>query len=328
VQSALFDLRAEIEETEKRISEANEVNASFGGSIDELERQREHAIERRAEEEKVFALLQADYKAILGSYSKMLEALDSDPFDSDRFAQFVTQMAEKEWDPETVRIAAQEHEKLSTDLTNISQHIDQQEATESEMSARIALKRDRIAALEDQLRLMAEQLGESPVESPRELVGFTDEAPHLEIGEELAEGIKDGETAVLVHFGDFTLDEAVIGDEPSDLFLRMYFLDTAGVPTDTVDARSGCFNATVKFECKNDVVLRTFIEKSAVQVQLCRSSGDEKTEIGKTSLNLRPIAQGVSKFSATTQFWVTDGTVVGDVNYEAAIVHPLFSDNA
>jgi chromosome segregation ATPase len=326
VQGALFQLREEIAEIEKRIVEAKAINSSFAESMSVLERQQAEAAANRADAEKLFADLQRDYKVIWGTYSKMLEALDSDPFETDRFATFATQMAEKEWDPETVKIAIEEHERLSGELAKISERVAKHEGAESEMSARIAAKRDRITLLEDQLRSLADHLGQSASASPREPLAFTEGAPHIEITEQLTEAIQSDETAVLVHFHDFILDGEFLGDSPSDLFLRMDFLESLGVDTEPVDSQSANFDATLTFTCKNDIILKTFIEKSIVHVQLCRSRGDRKTEIGKVGLNLRPLAQGVQQFSATAELASLDGTSVGTVNYEAAIVYPLVSD--
>jgi hypothetical protein len=254
----------------------------------------------------------------------MLAAVDGDPFRDDRFVKFISQMIEKEWDPETVRIAVTEYERLSAELAKIRSGVAKHEAIEAEINERITAKRGRITSLERQLRAMAKNLERSASsQSSRQTPDFTSEALHVDFTEEQTTSVGDGETALLVHFGEFHLGDGVIGEEHTELRLVVDFLENLGVTTDPVDSLGGAFNADMLFTCKNDLILRTFIEKSVVPVRLCRSPVETKTEIGKAELCLLPFVQGINKFTSSAHFTTRGGTEVGDVTFEAGLFRPL-----
>ncbi|OHT07221.1 hypothetical protein TRFO_01385 [Tritrichomonas foetus] len=323
VQDALSQLRLEIQELEDKSKSVREQNTSLEKQTHDLEQARVDAIKRRSEAEEHFKKLQVDYKSVLGTFNKMVENSEADPFDDQRFVVFLTQMATKQWDPEHVKNLSEEIEKLTATLQGLKDKIAKYESAEAQMNKRISSKRDEISALETQLRALANDLGQNSSEDAREKPQYTEGAHHIRFTDEDKSKIGDDQTAIIIMFRDFKLSPSFIGKKPSQIFLVVDFLEHKSMTTKFVDPNDESFDSSIFFVCKNDFILRAYLEKSAVPVQLCRSRDDQVTEAGQTELNLLPFLDNCLEFSSTVKIWNETGKAVGKVTFEAALYSPL-----
>lgn len=324
VQDVLAQLKLEIQELEDKCKSVRETNESLTRQTEDIEANREEATKRRSEAEEHFKSLQVDYKNVLGTFNKMLETSeDVDPFEDQRFVAFLTQMAAKQWDPEKVRSVAAEIEELNQRLQKLKDKIAKYEAAEQQTNQVISEKRDEIASLNASLRTLADDLGQNSSEDQREKPQYTEGAEHVKFSEEDKSKIGEGQTAIIINFRDFKLSPSFIGKKPSQIFLVVDFLEHKAMTTKFVDPNSESFDSSIFFVCKNDFILRAYLEKSAVPVQLCRSREDQVFEAGQTELNLMPFLDNCLAFTSTVKIWNETGRAVGKVTFEAALYSPL-----
>ncbi|KAK8884715.1 hypothetical protein M9Y10_043834 [Tritrichomonas musculus] len=323
VQDALAQLRLEIQDLEDKCNAVRQTNESLEKQTVDLEEAKNEAAKRRANAEEKFKSLQGDYKNVLGTFNRMVDTSDeTDPFEDQRFVIFLTQMATKGWDPEHVKQLSSEIDELTEQLQNLKDKISEYEAAESQMNQRISAKRDEISSLEASLRALANDLGQNSSEDTREKPQYVEGAEHIEFTDEDINQIGEGQTAIIINFRDFKLSPSFIGKKPSKVFLIIDFLEHKS-QTDYVDPTSDSFNSRIFFVCKNDFILKAYLEKSAVPVQLCRSRDDQVTEAGQTELNLLPFLDNCLKFTSTVKIWNETGKAVGKVTFEAALYSPL-----
>lgn len=325
VQDALLKLRAEIKELEDKCAKVRSENEVLEKQLQELEDENAKVTKERTETEDEFRKLQDEYKKVLGTFGRMMELADADPFEDQRFVQFLTQMADKDWTPDNVKDLGSEIEELTERLEKLKEKISKYEATETSLNQNISTKRGEIANLEAELRALADDLGQNSGEG-REKPEYTEGAKHIRWSREQKSKIGEDQTAVCVLFREFKMSPSFIGKTPSQIFLVIDFLEHQSMSTDRVDPNDDMFNSSLFFVCKNDFILRAYLEKSAVPVQLCRARDDQITEAGKTELNLMPFLEGVKSFTSEAQIWNTGGRLVGKVTFEAALYKPLLKE--
>ena len=323
VQDALSQLRLEIQELEEKCKSIRETNASLEKQAQDLEQSRNDAVKRRGSAEDKFKGLQTDYKTVVGTFNKMVETSEADPFDDQRFVIFLSQMANKQWDPQKVKELSEELDKLSASLQKLKDKIAKYESAEAQMSKRISTKREEISSLETQLRALANDLGQTSGDDAREKPQYTEGANHIEFTQENKDKIGPDQTAIIILFRDFKLSPSFIGKKPSQIFLVVDFLEHKSMTTKFVDPNSDSFDSSIFFVCKNDFILKAYLEKSAVPVQLCRSRDEQVTEAGQTELNLLPFLDNVLAFTSTVKIWNESGKAIGKVTFEAALYSPL-----
>lgn len=324
VQDALAQLRLEIQDLEDKCNAVRTTNEALEKQTADLEEAKNEAAKRRSAAEAHFKSLQVDYKNVLGTFNRMVETSDeADPFEDQKFVIFLTQMATKGWDPEKVKQLASEIDELKDQLQQYKDKIAEYEAAEAQMNQQISEKRDEISKLETSLRALANDLGQNSSEDTREKPQYVEGAEHIKFTEEDKSNIGEGQTAIIINFRDFKLSPSFIGKKPSQVFLVVDFLEHKSMTTKFVDPNSDTFDSTIFLVCKNDFILKAYLEKSAVPVQLCRSRDDQVTEAGQTELNLLPFLDNVLEFTSTVKIWNETGKAVGKVTFEAALYSPL-----
>lgn len=325
-QEALAALREEVKLIKKNNDAAQAVNKSIQKKANILEEQHEIAKKNRAESEEVYKGLQNDYQTVINLFGKMMESTSADPFESAEFVQYVGMMIDKGWEPEKCKQLYDELEATNKKIQKAEKHINKYQSTVDEVTERIEAKRKQITELQKQLCDLANNLGETTPTGQRPRPKYKAGVKEAKLTEEELADIGEDQTAVVIYFGEFKLAPSFIGKRPSQIFLVADFLDHQSMQTQQVDPKSGMFNETVIFIVKNDFILRAFIDKSSIPVQLCRSREMQITEAGQTELNLTPFLDGCLEFTSSAKIWSSTGKAVGRVTFEAAVIKPIPED--
>jgi uncharacterized coiled-coil protein SlyX len=320
VQTALLTMRGEVLSLEEKSERARKAIVMSADRISELEAQFAEKQSLRADAEKQFEVLQADYKVVIEAHTSVVDAAGGDPFEDTRFRTFLGQMIDLQWGPPEVQAHCEKIDGFSKQLDALKLEIAGLEAEESELNAHICEKRAEIEDLKVKLRGIADTLQQTG-ESTLDRAEYTEGAPNIIFGREDTGG--DRITTIGLFFGEFGIGEAFIGEKPSELFLMLQFMDKEVVVSTMVAARSGKFNWGTSFKCENDHIFAAYIEKSAVFVKLCRSRGERKTEVGRAELVLAPFVEGIQEFTSTAKIWAGTGKFVGTLPFESALLVPL-----
>ena len=287
----------------------------------------EDAKKRRGIAEDTYNTLKDEYRKSMNLFGSAVTAEENgeqDPFSDPRFVAFISQMSEKGWNPQKVRelnIQLEELRAKDAELTQIAADLQQQEA---DISKQVTEKRKTIIELEEQLKQLAQDL-EANTEEVRERPEFTHGAPHIIIEEEEYDRIESDQTAIKILFREFSIAPAYVGKNPSKIFLVVDFFDNQSLETDMVNPTGKMFNSPMLFIAKNDFILKEYIEKGAVPVQLCRlrDGSNTPTVVGTAELNLLPIIDHVNQFTTVIKIWSDTDKAVGTVAVEVTITTPL-----
>jgi hypothetical protein len=251
--------------------------------------------------------------------------LGFDPFEDRKFVAFLTGMAEKEWEPNTVIQVAGEIDELGREIERLEKEIHDYEGREAEMNREIIQKRKRIGLLESDLKKLADNLGQTPGAASLPRPEFTEGAPHIRMTQSEIKTLKRDENLLVVFFTSFKLSHEVA--RAGKVFLLLQFLDQEPKRTEQVDPDAQRFNCGLSIVCRNDVVLGAYLQKSAIDVRLCRERDGVVTEIGMSELNLMAFTENVTGFRCRVELWTGDGRTIGDLEFEAALLYPLKREN-
>jgi DNA repair exonuclease SbcCD ATPase subunit len=326
VRGVLERLRGEVASLESKCSVLRSKNVNLERTLASLEEESREASRERGNQEEQFKSLQSEYRQVLGKFGQIIEDLGLDPFEDRKFVSFLTAMAEKDWEPTTVLEVANETNKLTERVQHLEEEIGKYESREASLNKSIDAKRERIAKLEDELKALADNLGQAKEEPSLRRPNFTNGAPHLRIRKDDVERLKPDENLLVVLFRELKLSRSVIGSEPSEIFLMMRFLDQEPIVTHRVDVQTETLDLVLHVICKNDLILATYFRKSAVPVQLCRDRNGTITEIGATELNLMPFTENMRSFSCNTELWGRSGKAIGSLSWETSLHYPLVEE--
>lgn len=325
VTAALEKLRNEVKAVESRCLEVKENNGSLEKRLAELEKQSAELLKKRRDAEEQFDNLQRQYADAAGTYGKMIDNSENDPFDDRRFVAFISRMKEKKWTPDTIREMTRETEMLTQKLHDTKTKIAQYEDSESQLNEKISIKRKKITELEEQLRELAEDLSQSKV-SERKLPEFTPQSQNAKLTEEEQKSIEGDRVAISLYFGDYDLDPSVIGNKASNIFLVVEFLDHEPVETQHIEINKSKFGEKMVFYINNDSILKQYIQNTSVPVKLCRDRDGVITEIARTELNLMPFLIDSLSITCNCKFWNNKGRPVGNCTFEAFVSGSLYSE--
>jgi hypothetical protein len=245
-----------------------------------------------------------------------------DPFDDQRFVDFVEEISQRHVLPANVRELAETIAAAEKRIEAVKTETVQLEEEESEVNSRISAKMMKMSALDERLRALSEMFGRPDEEIVREKVTYMEGAGNINAEEVPA--IQEDQNALVLLFRDFQMAPSFVGKKPSQIFLVIDFLEHQSLQTRPVSPSSGMFDSSLTFISKNDFILSAYFEKSAVPVQLCRLREEVVTEIGTGELNLSPLVEDrVLAFTASIQVWSSTGKIVAKITCEAMLSKPL-----
>ena len=321
VQEALEKLRQEAVEVDKRCKEAKEANAELEKELKDAEEASKAAAVRRREAEDEFDKLQEEYKQVASQYSEKVDIGQKDPFEDKRFVQFLTRMKELNWTPKKIRQISAETEQLAEKLSEIQANITLYEDAERQLNEKLETKRKKIEQLEAQLQNLAECIKANNT-GPRVMPEFTNGAPNITFHGHLQEG----QTDIAILFKTFNLDKTIVGNKPSNIFFVIEFLEHDSRETSRVNISKGVMDSRIDFICNNDFVLREYLIKTSLPLQMRRDRDGQITEAARSELNLLPLVNGINSFTSTAKIWNTRGRVVGTFTYEVSARVPVSTE--
>ncbi|EAX96242.1 hypothetical protein TVAG_205280 [Trichomonas vaginalis G3] len=322
VMEALDKLRAEADAVNKRCAEARAANDELEKQLAEAEKERNEAAAKRREAETEFENLQDEYKTIATKYSQKVDMGQKDPFEDKRFVKFIAKMKEKGWTPKTIKEMSAETEDLEHKLSDLNTKISIYEAAEKELQEKLAKKRNKIQILEDQLKGVKVNLENEEPKGPLQMPDYTEGAPSIDFSPVNQLPLKENQTTIAILFKEFQLDRTVTVGKPSEVFFFVEFLENDPRETNHVPCDGKVFKSRLDFVVNNDFILREYITKTAVPLQLRRDREGQITEAARSELNLLPLTV-CNGFSAISKIWNTRGKAVGQVKIEVSIQHPL-----
>lgn len=323
VQDVLSKLKAEIETLESKCQDMKDSNSELEATLAGLDDEYSEAKKQRSETEVQFNELQEEYKKVLGTFNTMIETIDTDPFDDSKFVTFLTQMASKGWSPEKIRSITDEYEKLNAKLTKLKDKISQNEQEETEFHKRLGSKREEIYKIESQLKNLANDLNQPTQEVQLIPPQYTLGAEHIKVERSFINQLESDKTAIVFLFREFKLSPSFIGKKPSQIFLSVDFLEQESKTTKMVNPTDPTFDSQIIFIIKNDFILKTYLQRSAVPVLLCRNREDQITEAGKSEIVLLPFLDDVNEFTTSIKLWSSTGKAIGNLTFETKILKPL-----
>lgn len=319
IQETLAQLRLELQESESSCNVIREQNSKLEEEVTQLQRQYEEAKSKRGAAEDKFNQLQDDYKSIIGTFRKMVDTADFDPFEDTRFVSFLSQMVSDKMSIEEVQAQEDEYQTLLSEDREVTGVMERYAETEQELAVKIKEQRSTIRQLEKKLKKLAEELDNAD-DVPKERPEFTKGAPHIRT---FQKGIGSGQIGLIVYFTDFSMSSELMG--PSKVFLSLDFFDKEPVETNRVDPQCKVFNSKIPFTVKNDRIFKEYLAKGVIPVQLCRMKEVSNiiTVVGTAELNLVPFVDGVNAFTSSVKFLSEGNTIACVANFEAALSAPL-----
>ena len=322
VQEALEKLRQEAEEVDKRCKEAKEANQELEKELQDAEEASRQAAVKRREAEDEFDRLQEEYKKIASEYGEKVDSGQQDPFEDKRFVQFLQRMKELNWTPKRIRQISTETEQLADKLSEIQANITLYEDAEKQLEEKLEAKMKKIEELESKLENLADDIQHNIKKGPRVMPEYTEGAPSITFHGQLP----PGQTDLAILFKTFNLDKTIIGTKPSSIFFVIEFLEHNSMETKRVNISSGVLDSRIDFMCNNDFVLREYLLKTSLPIQMRRDRDGQITEAARSELNLLPLVNGVNSFTSTAKIWNARGRVVGTFTYEVSTRVPVSTE--
>lgn len=323
VMEALDKLREEAAAVDKRCIEARAANDELEKKLEETEKERNEAAAKRRNAESEFERLQEEYKNTATKYSQRIDYGQRDPFDDRRFVKFLTKMKEQGWTPKSIKDMSSETEELENKLTDLQTKISIYEDAEKELQEKLAKKRDKIAALEEQLKGVKVNLENEEPKGPLQMPDYTEGAPSIKFQ---ANTLEQNQTVIAIFFKEFQLDRSVTVGRPSEIFFVLEFLENEPKETIHVATDAKTFKSRLDFVVNNDFILREFVTKTALPLQMRRDREGQITEAARSELNLLPLTV-TNAYSMIAKIWNARGKAVGQVKVEVAIQNPLAQEN-
>lgn len=317
LQKGISDLESEC----KNLSNSNDqIESQFPSIQSELDVSKQN----RNEAEVEFHKAQEEYKEVMAVFGKIMEHADNDPFNDSQFVDYLKDMAQKNLVPERIKTFTDKIEAIDLHIEKINSSIDKQQQEQNEISQRIETKRQQVTRLDQQLRILSALLDGKDDCRPKEKMEFVEGAPNANFEENEINAATEGKNAIIIVFRDFQLAPEFIGLKPSQIFISVNFLEHQSLTTSPVDPKSGMFNESLCFICQNDFILKDYILKSVVPIQLCRTRDSNITETGTAEINLSPFIENkIQKFTSYAKIWNNAGRAVGKVTFEAAILKEI-----
>ena len=326
-QQQLEKLRNEVREIEAAIEKLGSENAQLERTLKKTQTGNQDVVDDRRDAEKVFKSVQAEYKEIMEKTSKIMAKADRDPFEDKKFLALLEEMTEKQVIPNKFEDVQGQIAKIDARISALRTSMQDMENEQKEIAQRVNAKRQQMLDLDSQLRAVSEKLGDGDADQKRERVNYIMGAAHIDMEKAIAEAnvkVADDQNVIVILFRDFKMAPAFVGQKESQIFLAVHFLDNQSLQTSRVDPKSGAFDSSLIFVCRNDFILKAYLEKSAIPIQMCRERDTATTEIGQAQLNLAPVAtDGVQAFTAIVNVWNESGKVVSKVTYEIALLKPI-----
>lgn len=326
-QQQLRQLKVEVREIEEKIEKMAQENVELEKTLKKTHAGNGDVVADRRDAEKVFKSVQAEYKEVMERSSKIMAKTDRDPFEDKKFLSLLEEMTEKQVIPDKFGDVQENIAKIDAKINELREAMQQKEREQSEIAERVSAKRQQMLDLDAQLRAISEKLGDGDAEPKRERVNYIMGAAHIDVEKAVADAnvtVGEDQNAIVILFRDFKMAPAFVGQKESQVFVVLHFLENQSLETGRVDPKAGEFNSTLVFTCKNDIILKAYLEKSALPLQMCREREAGITEIGQSELNLAPVAtDGVQAFTAIVSVWNQSGKVVSKITYEIALLKPI-----
>ncbi|OHT10562.1 hypothetical protein TRFO_20049 [Tritrichomonas foetus] len=326
MEEAIKKLKSELADLENHCAALRASNKDLESRVAELERQYADAKERRDEIEEISQKLQAEYMSLRGYFVQMLSQTNDDPFENQRFVDFLNQMGAKDWKFATIRMFQDDIEKLKTRKQLILEKMAKYENFQAKLNDMIASKNELIAALESQLQslqiengIMLDQMAVKPKQD------YVEGAPHVEFEQEAVINLLEEETAIMISFREFNIIKPqILGPKKCQILLSIDFYEHETQMTRAVSPTDDSFDTSIMFTCKNDFQLRDYVKKSCAKVQFYKIIGFDSNPIGEAIISFAPFLDDKNEFTSTLTFHSPDSNVdFAEVKYEAGIYIPL-----
>ncbi|KAH0789380.1 hypothetical protein GPJ56_006714 [Histomonas meleagridis] len=315
-EEGFSNMKGEVKSLEDELSDTNKQNEALEEELNNIKPQYEETKSDREKVENTLNELQEDYKKILETFSAMADSLDYDPFEDQRFLVFLSQMSEKSWTPETVKKYSNSIEKLTAMLDEQKEKLAKYESTEDILNKRITTKRQKISTLEEQLKNLSQNLDQNDNDK-RKNSDYTRSAIHIKSFES-PNKVGQGLVEIVIYFGNFKPSPS-IAKKDSKFFISLSLFDQDPKETQYIDPTLGFFDSKLSFICKNDFVLKVYIEKGSIFAQFCRVADGRTSKIGQVELILSPFIEGTRKFTSTAKIMSNSEREIGEVTFEAGI---------
>lgn len=320
---SLQRLQAELRDLEEHCKALRASNADLDTKRKDLEAQYEEAKRRRSEIEELSQQLQTEFLSLTQYYSKMLSAIDDDPFENPQFMEFLNQMTNKDWKYDTIQTYQESIHTLSERKKQIEEKIAKYEQIQNKLLDLINSKRAIISELEGQLHTLQLELGVAAADAPRNRQEYVEGAPHIVVEMREQVQLAEYETAITILFTDFNFDQDVFQNQRCMIALVVDFFDHASQMTQPVSPADGLFNKSILFKTKNDFQLLEYIKTSSIKVTLVKARGLHHDMVAEGNIDLSIFLNSLQSFTSSIEMKSEDSRVVGHISFEAEIARPL-----
>jgi hypothetical protein len=265
-------------------------------------------------------LLNQQFHALAGQLSERCRNVSQDPFEFDRFIQFLREMSDLRWSFPGIRDIQRQIEDFENKLRDMRGQMDRNKDRLEQLRERLDAKRRQRDDLRKEVNEMNLDSDQSWHDADRE--------PLIVAGAELPADVQqlelaDSETAFLFTFLGFRLASGLLRPQQKKIFLVIEFYEHRLGKSQSVEAAAGRFDVHVLCLATNDYQLREYIERHAVHVDLYAVVAQKAVKIAGGSIDLRPFLDATKDTFQSDIELVADRTVVGKVRYEARLSKPL-----
>jgi archaellum component FlaC len=313
-------LKAELEGLRHYCAELRKTNENSQARSVEVQEQYQRAKDRHEKIQEDIEMLNKQFHALSGQLSERCRNVSQDPFDFERFIQFLREMSDLQWNFSGIRDIQRQIEDFDNKLRDIRAKMDRSRDGLERLREQLDAKRSQ----RDDLRKQVDEMKLDSDHSMHEADGL----PVVVSGTELPTDVRqlelaDSETAFLFTFLEFRLASGLLRTQQKKLFLVVEFYEHRLGKSQSVEASTGKFDVHVLCLATNDYQLKNYIERHLVHVDLYAVVAQKAIKVAGGSMNLHSFLDGtVDAFRSKIEL-VAERTVVGEINYEARIFKPL-----
>lgn len=323
LQRQIEQMEKELEELKAHIDALRKSNADIENQKNSLQQTYENALEKRADTIDGLNKLQEEYRALRARFVKLMSGTNEDPFENQRFIDFINEMIERNWSFNTVRKFLAHIENIDGKLEQLDAKIAKYQPIKEQLTKQIADKTKLVKELEAELDARHISHAGAVAEAQRAEFKYQQGASHINISAAQQFELEENQTAIILSFLEFTIENSILGSQNCKLFLTVDFYDCKQEQTNFIDRYDSTFNTDLLFKVKNDFILRDYIKDTKIPVKLWKATGMKFTEVANTTIALFPFVNGVPSFSSTSVLMDNHEKAVGKINYEAQIYIPL-----
>ncbi|EAY14063.1 hypothetical protein TVAG_478880 [Trichomonas vaginalis G3] len=323
LQKLIDQMQKELEDLKAHIDALRKSNAEIENQKNSLQQTYENALEKRADTIDGLNKLQEEYRALRARFVKLMSGTNEDPFENQRFIDFINGMIERNWSFNTVRKYLAHIESIDGKLEQLDAKIAKYQPIKEQLTKQIADKTRLVKELEAELDARHISHAGAVAEAQRTEFKYQNGASHINITAAKQFELEENQTAIILSFLEFTLDKSFLGSQNCKLFLTVDFYDCKQEQTNFIDKFDTTFNTDLLFKVKNDFILRDYLKDTKIPVKLWKATGMKFTEVANTTIAMFPFLDGVPSFSASSVLMDKNEKPVGNINYEAQIYIPL-----